>query len=220
MKGCGNSEVLYLDTAGMSEEFFGKISGGLSKERTAKAERCRFQKDRRLSLGAGYLLDIALKERGLSEREAAYTYGEHGKPYLKDCGLYFNLSHSGTVAVAAVSDREIGVDVQKFVPVSEALVKKVCTDAEASYLFTLSEGERGREFARLWAVRESVLKFWGTGLTVPLKKLKGVSPAIQRGGRENVSVREYPLEGYALAVCTEEEEEISFREITPEQCGI
>ena len=59
-------------------------------ERMEKAGRFRFERDRLLCVGAGFLLLEAL---GLRD-ESALRYGENGKPYLPG-GPAFNLSHSG-----------------------------------------------------------------------------------------------------------------------------
>ena len=74
-------------------------------------------------------------------REAAFTYGEHGKPYLN--GFCFNLSHSGTLAVLAVADGEVGVDVEKIAAASDKLICRVCTGI---FPHLDGEGERGKIF--------------------------------------------------------------------------
>ncbi len=73
--------------------------------------------------------------------------GEHGKPALADSSspLRFNLSHSGELALVAVTQgREIGVDIQKIKP------------------------RRDDAFYKAWARREAIVKCAGTGLLAPL----------------------------------------------------
>ena len=86
----------------------------LSGERQKKIRQFRHAKGRALSLGAGLLLDYGLSRYGLRERDVAMVYGADEKPYLRDYPeLFFNLSHSGTMAMAAFSEREIGCDVEQ-----------------------------------------------------------------------------------------------------------
>jgi hypothetical protein len=68
--------------------------------------------------------------------------GPHGKPRLAGPGrLRFNLSHSGELALVAVSARlEVGADVQRLKP------------------------RRGESFQRRWARHEAHVKCLGTGL--------------------------------------------------------
>lgn len=50
--------------------------------------------------------------QGKQPMEPAYRYGTQGKPYFQDLPLCFSLSHSGEAVFLAVSEREIGADIQ------------------------------------------------------------------------------------------------------------
>jgi 4'-phosphopantetheinyl transferase len=65
---------------------------------------------------------------------------ERGKPRLRGGGLEFNLSHSGGLALVAVSGREVGIDVERIRP------------------------KRPAPFYSAWACHEARLKCLGTGL--------------------------------------------------------
>ena len=78
------------------------------RARREKAAACRYESDRRLSLGAGILLTEGLVRAGLPEAEIASSIvqSEKGKPCLAGSSadrVHFNLSHSGILAVCAVS---------------------------------------------------------------------------------------------------------------------
>ena len=86
---------------------------GASDYRRAKASSFRFEKDRHLSLLAGVLLDELLRERGLRELDMDYAESENGKPsFVGVPELFFSLAHSGRMAVAALSDFPVGIDVE------------------------------------------------------------------------------------------------------------
>ena len=55
--------------------------------------------------------------------DVAFAYGEHGKPRLVAGGPHFNLSHSGDVALIAVSlSGPVGVDVEQEIPAAPSSV--------------------------------------------------------------------------------------------------
>ena len=116
-----------------NQTLYDRIYGEISAQRRQKVDSLRYQKDQRLSLAAGYLLEQGLKELGVGEYEIGY--GPFGKPYLKNVpDLHFSLSHSGHYAVCVFDHRPVGVDIEQLRPVSGALLQKVCTEAECRFL--------------------------------------------------------------------------------------
>ena len=92
---------------------FEQALASTSVHRRRKVESLRFDADRRLSLLAGALLDELLCEHGLRERDRAYVEGECGKPAFADYpDLHFSLAHSGQMAVAALAEAPVGIDVE------------------------------------------------------------------------------------------------------------
>lgn len=105
----------FVDALDQPGAFEGALANA-SEHRRRKVTSFRFDKDRRLSLLAGALLDELLCERGLRERDRAYVEGERGKPAFADYpDLHFSLAHSGQMAVAALAETPAGIDVE-FLP--------------------------------------------------------------------------------------------------------
>jgi 4'-phosphopantetheinyl transferase len=106
----------------------------------------------------------------LPAAEIHLANGEHGKPRLADpeSGLQFNLSHSGSLALVAVSrGLEVGVDVEKLEPGRDlvALAARVLEPEEAEAVRAATGEDRARVFYELWTRHEARLKCLGIGLT-------------------------------------------------------
>ena len=163
-------------------------------ERRAKADALRLESDKRLSLAAGLMI------RKLLDGSPVVT-DFHGKPRAE--GVFFNYSHSGDVVMFAISDCEVGCDVQKIGEVRLGAARRAFSEEELKEL----EGERDPEkrktlFFRLWTMKESVVKMTGAGFAGGTKSFSAA----------DYNVAEVPCpEGYAAALCAEKNREFSVR---------
>ena len=157
----------------------------LSPARREKAERLRREDARLGSVGAGLLL-----QRFFPGLDASVLPG--GKPFFPG-DRFFNLSHSGELAVIALADVPVGVDVQRVGPVSEALRRRVLTEAELS--------REDRDFFFFWTRKEAALKCLGVGLDRKLSSLdvsgESVTPDARTLRLHTVRLREYYLSAAA-----------------------
>ena len=133
----------------------------LSNYRREKLSRLRPESARKLGIGAELLLCYSLRELKLP-LPPEIRLGDCGKPYLSQSSLYFNLSHTGTVAACALSDREIGLDIQTRSAWRESLVRRIFTEEEQKWI--LDSEDRDVAFTRLWTRKESYVKAAGQGM--------------------------------------------------------
>ncbi len=95
--------------------------------------------------------------RKITENDIQRT--ERGKPYFRDIPLHFGISHCKGCALCGISDTPIGIDCEA--------VRKF-TERTAKYAFTPEEtalaGGSDEKLSRLWSLKESYVKFTGTGL--------------------------------------------------------
>lgn len=122
----------------------------LCAEEHERARRLRGERARRLWIGSrGVLRALLARYLESDPRALRFVLGEHGKPALREraapaADLRFNLSHSDTMALYAVTvGREVGVDIER---------------ARERYT---------AEFLRGWVAREATVKCRGTGLATP-----------------------------------------------------
>jgi len=126
------------------------------------------------SVLAGYL--------GIPAEQVVLGLTATGKPFLEGhAGPAFNLSHSGSVLVIAVSAREsVGVDIEQLRGRShEGLFERALGRKEAEVVRACAPAARERAFLRHWTAKEACLKAWGTGLRGDLRALR-IGDALER----------------------------------------
>ena len=157
------NEVLWMYADAVSDpETFRRAFDSMPFERRQKIRSFRFERDRQLSLCAGLLLCEGLKRAGVPN--AGIAYGPYGKPYLRDRDdVFFNLSHGGRIAAIAVSDKPVGIDVEPIRPFGEDVLRRVFLPEE---LAAAPGCDRERFYTVLWTVKESIMKLFGTGLSL------------------------------------------------------
>lgn len=125
------------------------------------------------------------------ELEGLMARKEGGKPYFPDFPqVHFNISHSQDVAVCAVGESPIGVDVEKIRPVRQSLARRMLTEGERRRLETLREDARNMEMLCLWTLKESLAKALGTGLGLDFRQAEFVlKPWKMCSGPEKMQIR-------------------------------
>lgn len=102
-------------------------------------------------------------EYGITEAPV-FTYGERGKPYIENFPeIFFSLSHAGGFCACAVSDFEIGIDLQDYRPMKENISLKICTEKEIMEIYKGDNGGPSFSTCRLWCMKESYGKLTGKG---------------------------------------------------------
>lgn len=202
------ADCWYCDVRALSDPAL--FSRGMSmlpwEERRERVTRFRFEKDRRLCLGAGLLLAHALRRAGVSDLSLRLL--SNGKPVLSACpDVRFNLSHSGTLAVCAVSDHPLGVDAEVLQGVHPEVSALCFQKAEQEWIDQAADP--GRAFTRLWTRKESYLKMLGTGLNSPLNSFS-VLPG--EPAPEGCAFTEQEIGEHLICVCAHPDKKVVFRE--------
>ena len=175
-----------LDT--FSDEDFHRALNLLPPARKEYALHFRQIQDQKRTV-IGYLLLLCglRKEYGITDRPEIVTEPS-GKPYLHEKNMpFFNISHSGNCVACALHSSEIGVDIQKTVPLRPSLIQRVCTPGEKGLIQT------DEDFCRLWTRKESVSKLTGEGISGSFQNILDLHPEIDtisqplEGGRYYLS---------------------------------
>ncbi len=192
----------------------------LDRERLHKVEQLKNNKKQMESMGAGLLLQLAVQE-ALADMEHSktdeivqlsfvqlleklrnplpleYTYGDCGKPYLKNYPFYFNISHSGNYVFCVISNQEVGADIQlKQQQVNERLLQRFFATEEKAYWEQCNTDAEKRDFFyRMWCRKEAYGKLTGKGIGEAVS----VNMCLEQ---PSICIKEYNLsEDYQIAVC-------------------
>ena len=128
------------------------------------------------------LLSYAIKHRWGLEARPGIAHGEQGKPYFPNHPEYhFNISHSGRFALCALDERPVGADIEHIRPHHPKLAERICSSQELDWL--KEQPDKISALCQLWTCKEALVKYLGTGLTVPLRTIRvPLSPASNQDG--------------------------------------
>lgn len=147
----------------------------LSPTELQRLERFRFADHRRrFQIGHGALRTILGGYLGRPPGEVEFAHGPRGKPYVDmppgRKAPYFNLSHSGKLALIAVASVEVGVDLEKVRHLESLteIARRHFSETEFRALDELEGQARQLGFYRCWTRKEAYIKALGEGLSMPL----------------------------------------------------
>lgn len=116
------------------------------------------------------LLAYAMSEQQNLTTLPEIKKGNYGKPFFPTMpSVHFNLTHSGKIAMCALSDTPIGIDVQETRAWRESLLNRACSAQERAWLLSWTDAPSA--FSLLWALKESYGKYSGKGLSWPVKSI-------------------------------------------------
>jgi len=148
----------------------------LTLEETDKAKKFHFQKDRdNYIVRRAHLRILLSKYIGVPAETIVFTTGSNKRPVLDSKFTdvpVFNLSHTDNVILIAVSDHDIGVDIERVNPdfdYSEILESNFTNDEINSIMTSNAPAE---VFYRIWTRKEAILKACSKGISNDLKSIQ------------------------------------------------
>ena len=162
---------LYVADTDLGKKHFRFLLENVSVGQKEKALRYANEIDQIRSLLSSYLKNQLSREELLKN--------ENGKPYFAN-GPYFNISHSGKYVILAISNKEVGVDIEENVPKDMSMLLKIFNEAEAKVI------KEHADFYYLWCAKESLIKCMGKSIN----KIKEV-PSLPLNGLKTFKGQDY-----------------------------
>jgi phosphopantetheinyl transferase len=147
---------------------------------------------------------------GTSLRDFDVRGDDKGKPRLfregSDTGLHLSITHRDGLALAALSDAPIGIDLETIEERPQSFLEEAFAVPELKHL--LAAADPKTEVACLWAAKEAALKRAGVGLKADLRAHQvtpdGQGGAVVEGPTGRFGVRFYGMDNKVFAVTAAE----------------
>ena len=161
-----------------------------------KALRYKNDNDQIRSIISSYLINQLSKETIL--------FNDMGKPFFAN-GPFFNISHSGKYVVMAISEKEIGVDIEENVNKDMSSLIRIFNEAEAKMI------KEHADFYYLWCAKESLIKCMGGSIN----KIKEI-PSLPLNGLKTFKDKDYQCqtfiyEKHIISITRESKEEFEIK---------
>jgi 4'-phosphopantetheinyl transferase len=148
----------------------------LTEDEVDRANRFSFEILRQRFIAArGALRSILSRYITIFPGHLRFLYNQYGKPFLapefSSYLLNFNLSHSGSMALYAMTrNKEIGVDVERVRSnfEYEEIAERFFSANEVAILRTIPAEQKLEAFYNCWTRKEAYIKAHGKGLSIPL----------------------------------------------------
>ena len=185
------------------------LAACLSADERARASGLPSSAHRRRFVAARATLRQLLgRYLGQAPGALVFAPGAHGKPFLLEGGLHFNVSHTHGLALYAMASAcEVGVDVEWMRPqvAHEQISARFFSREEQEALAQTPAEERRVAFYHIWTRKEAYLKARGDGIAAGLGSF-AVSLAAEAflrsdEGRRWKLLAWEPADGYAAALC-------------------
>lgn len=157
-----------------------QLQSTLDADERERARRICFELERaRFVVCRGLLRRILECYSWIESSKLRFVYSSRGKPALRERvrghKIQFNLSHSSGRAIYAVTlDREVGVDLERVVPLveSEQIANRFFSNREKASVRALAGIRKHEAFFKAWTAKEAYLKACGKGLAYALDKIE------------------------------------------------
>jgi 4'-phosphopantetheinyl transferase len=142
----------------------------LNGEERARADRFKFERHRRrFTVARAFLRETLAEAIGAKPCDVELVFSFNGKPSLANGAIEFNLSHSHELAVIALAETPVGIDVEyvKAMPDALKIAERFFASDEIAALQRSAAVEHA--FFRCWTGKEAYLKARAEGIgTLPL----------------------------------------------------
>ena len=151
-----------------------RLYATLTADERHRRARFRFERDRqRFTVAHGVLRELLGRYFETRPCEIRFVHNAFGKPDLSPAfgsRLRFNLSHSAGLALIAIANSDVGVDLEYLRPQPDYanIARHFFSAAEVDYLTALPRPLGAEAFLGCWTKKEAYLKACGAGLTTSL----------------------------------------------------
>ena len=154
----------------LKECHFEILRRSLNNTELEKANKYKKELDQKLYVAGHGVLNLIIKD--ITGQAQQLNYTEHGKPYLENSEIEFSITHSGEIALIALTKKiPIGIDIEHVLTIQnkDELLVPFFHEQEKLEIIGINPLESELAFYSCWTRKEAVLKAMGDGLSIDTK---------------------------------------------------
>jgi 4'-phosphopantetheinyl transferase len=194
----------------MNTGLFESLLREVDEERKIKISKFVYKEDAyRTLIGDVLIRSMICEKLKVNNKQLSFYTNEYGKPFINNTiNIHFNVSHAAEWVLCAISNAEIGIDIELIQPIDLDIAKYYFSDIEYMDLLKKRDAEKIPYFFDLWTLKESYIKARGMGLSIPLKDfcIRIANEGIIFSGKEinkNWFFKQYEFDKlYKVSVCS------------------
>ena len=179
-----------------SNNYINKFYNNINIEKRTKIDKLVNKKDKYRSIIGEILLSKLID----NYTELLFKTNKNGKPYIINKNIYYNISHSNDFIICAISNKEIGIDIEKIKTVNLNIINKFATDKEKKYILSNKDKALERLY-QIYTLKESYIKCLGDNMTKLLDIEFIIDNNITCSDKNIKSYTINDINGYSISIC-------------------
>lgn len=193
--------ILYDNINHYSQEEYNEFLKLIRQDKRERIAKILRKEDQYRSILGEILLIKLLKEFNIEYNSIHITTNQYGKPYIQDLDFYYSISHSHEYVICAISNKEIGIDIERIRHIAPVTLKQYATTNEIEYITSIDKLYERRCF-EIFTLKESYFKCMGCDLREILNVEFHISNDSIQCSHTGYSFNLVDtIDGYVIAIC-------------------
>lgn len=151
-------------------------------------------KIKRHNIGRQLLKILLKKHYNIDYNNIEIITNNYGKPYIKNMNIYFSISYSYKYVICIISNKEIGIDIEKIRKTNINTKKIFGTKLEQDYI------DNYEKLFKIFTLKEAYFKMLGTDL----RKIKDIEFKMNNNiicSDDSVNISQIKYNNYIISIC-------------------
>ena len=157
-------------------------------------------KTRQSVIGELLLSNLLDKYYNLDYNDLEFKFNKDNKPFIVNNNIFYNISHSSNYVITVVSDKEIGIDIEKIRETNIKSINYFASNKEKEYIFSEDNNLFKRLF-EIYTLKEAYIKMVGKSVF----DIKNVEFTISNNhiycSDINVKCYSFIYDNYVISIC-------------------
>lgn len=151
-------------------------------------------------IGELLLRDLLDKYYNLNYNNLEFEFNKNNKPFIVNKNIFYNISHSSNYVIVVVSDKEIGIDIEKIRETNIKSINCFASNKEKEYIL-LEDNNLFKRLFEIYTLKEAYIKMMGKSIF----DIKNVEFTISNNhiycSDINVKCYSFMYDNYVISIC-------------------